>query len=131
MMEDDTPDDWHPLDDIPREHDALLRYLEGRWKAEARRIGISMQVGYAFVREGNAAASLAHIIRAEDVARLGEVPVPAGAWHAAKALCGLARVPFLVVVAQEPPLYAKADFDAPVNAIDGQIRLPLSLFRQA
>lgn len=103
-MTDEDDDDWQPLEDATapaRDIPPALRMLEGKWKAEARRLDAGMAIGWAFVRQGRHGVSFMEFISTDkswSELALEGISVRPEVWKAARALCGLAKLPLLVVV---------------------------------
>lgn len=99
MIDDDdlTEDFDAPARTIP----PVLRMLEGKWRAEARPMGEGFAGLWAMVRGERTGVSFIDLIQTEktwgQLAREG-VFVRVAAWAAARSICVISGVPFLVVV---------------------------------
>lgn len=134
MTEDD--DDWQPLEDAsapPRDIPPAVRMLEGKWKAEARRLDPGMGIGWAFVRDGRKGVSFMEFISTDQTwsALASEgITVRPEVWKAARTLCTISGLPLMVVVdAADDVRFAKVSDFGPAH-LEVQ-RLMVPLFRRA
>lgn len=106
MTDPEEDENWHPLEDADapapvRDIPPPLRMLEQKWKAEVRRLDAGMAIGWAFVRQGREGVSFMEFISTDKtwtaLAQEG-ISVRPDVWKAARALCGLSKLPLLVVV---------------------------------
>lgn len=136
MTEDD--DNWHPLEDAStpapaRDIPPAVRMLEGKWKAEARRLDPGMGIGWAFVRNGRKGVSFMEYISTDKTwatLAMEGITVRPEVWKAARSLCVISGLPLMVVVdAADDVRFAKVTDFGPGH-IEAQ-RLMVPAFRQA
>lgn len=133
-MTDETAEDWHPLEDaaVP-DIPPALRMLETKWEAEVRRLDAGMAIGWAFVRKGRHGVSFMEFIATDkswSELALEGVTVRPEVWAAARALCGLTKLPFMVVVdAADNVCFTKVTDFGPEGAPPQRLMIPV--FRPA